>query len=277
LHTKDAPPASERLSMRFTLGLAASLPADTLNCSGDRRTRPRQRRATPGTGRGRTPTAHRPTRRGNRREARRLDRAVIGVLAEVRAARADAAQTCQAQQGEYPRRAGCPPRRPQADEGCLWRRAPNPNGVRPPPVIVTAFSVPGGEPRADTFSTARRARRVEAGRLRGHPGAQVANATLVIVGCLRQSIQNRDRVPVPSSPIDVLARHLEHVTVAGPPSDLSDPICRPWPRSWTRSPTRAAVTDVATGSARCWRHPCSRPQRSDLLRKDHPVHRRVCP
>jgi predicted transposase YbfD/YdcC len=44
----------------------------------------------------------------------------------------------------------------------------------------------------------------------------------MIVGCLRQSIKNRGRVRVPSSPIDVLARHLEHVTVADPPTDLLD-------------------------------------------------------
>jgi hypothetical protein len=44
----------------------------------------------------------------------------------------------------------------------------------------------------------------------------------MIVGCLRQSIKNRGRVRVPSSPIDVLARHLEHVTVADSPTDLLD-------------------------------------------------------
>jgi predicted transposase YbfD/YdcC len=42
----------------------------------------------------------------------------------------------------------------------------------------------------------------------------------MIVGCLRQSIKNRGRVRVPSSPIDVLARHLEHVSLADPLADL---------------------------------------------------------
>ncbi|RBQ14153.1 hypothetical protein DP939_42090 [Spongiactinospora rosea] len=42
------------------------------------------------------------------------------------------------------------------------------------------------------------------------------------IGYLRQSIKNRGRVRVPSSPIDVLARHLEHVTPADPPTDLPD-------------------------------------------------------
>ncbi|GAA3468696.1 hypothetical protein GCM10018965_032530 [Nonomuraea roseola] len=46
----------------------------------------------------------------------------------------------------------------------------------------------------------------------------------MIVGCLRQSIKNRGSVRVPSSPIDVLARHLEHVTVA---DLLTDPLDLP--------------------------------------------------
>jgi hypothetical protein len=45
----------------------------------------------------------------------------------------------------------------------------------------------------------------------------------MIVGCLSQSIKNRGCVRVPSSPIDVLARHLEHVTVADLLTDLLDP------------------------------------------------------
>jgi hypothetical protein len=44
----------------------------------------------------------------------------------------------------------------------------------------------------------------------------------MIFGCLRQSIKNRGRVRVPSSPIDVLTRCLEHVTVAHPLTDLLD-------------------------------------------------------
>jgi predicted transposase YbfD/YdcC len=44
----------------------------------------------------------------------------------------------------------------------------------------------------------------------------------MIVGCLRQPIKNRGRVRVPSSPIDVLARHLEHVTTSDPLPDLPD-------------------------------------------------------
>lgn len=34
----------------------------------------------------------------------------------------------------------------------------------------------------------------------------------MIIGCLPQSIKNRGRVRVPSSPIDVLTHHREHVT-----------------------------------------------------------------
>ncbi|GGO78906.1 hypothetical protein GCM10012289_61970 [Nonomuraea cavernae] len=37
-----------------------------------------------------------------------------------------------------------------------------------------------------------------------------------------QSIKNRGRVRVPSSPIDVLSRHLEHVTVADLPAEPLD-------------------------------------------------------
>lgn len=44
----------------------------------------------------------------------------------------------------------------------------------------------------------------------------------MIVGCLRQSIKNRGRVRVPSSPIDVLSRHLEHLTVADLPAEPVD-------------------------------------------------------
>ncbi|MFG1614118.1 ISAs1 family transposase [Nonomuraea wenchangensis] len=44
----------------------------------------------------------------------------------------------------------------------------------------------------------------------------------MIFGCLRQSIKNRGRVRVPSSPINVLVRHLEHVTVTDPLTDLPD-------------------------------------------------------
>jgi hypothetical protein len=47
----------------------------------------------------------------------------------------------------------------------------------------------------------------------------------MIVGCLRQSIKNRGRVRVPSSPIDVLSRYLEHVTTADP---LNDPLTDPF-------------------------------------------------
>jgi hypothetical protein len=42
----------------------------------------------------------------------------------------------------------------------------------------------------------------------------------MIVGCLSQSIKNGGRVRVPSSAIDVLCRHLEHVTASDPLPDL---------------------------------------------------------
>ncbi|WP_084965826.1 hypothetical protein [Thermoactinospora rubra] len=42
----------------------------------------------------------------------------------------------------------------------------------------------------------------------------------MIVGGRSQSIENRGRVRAPSSPIDVLSRHPEHVTIADLTSDL---------------------------------------------------------
>src|SRR5690606_30615246 len=42
----------------------------------------------------------------------------------------------------------------------------------------------------------------------------------MIVGCLSQPIKNRGRVRVPSSPIDVLSRHLEHAALTDPAADL---------------------------------------------------------
>jgi len=45
----------------------------------------------------------------------------------------------------------------------------------------------------------------------------------MIVGCPSQSIKNRGRVRVPSSPIDVLSRHLEHVALTDPAADPHTP------------------------------------------------------
>jgi hypothetical protein len=83
----------------------------------------------------------------------------------------------------------------------------------------------------------------------------------MIVGCLRQSIKNRGRVRVPSSPIDVLARHLEHVSL----TDLStDPL---------DLPTLAEVLDTVPDPRSRLRVPNIHPCRLEAWWTIHPFGR----